>query len=65
MVESFLKYDYADMAAVVLGNLVRKGYVLRDEEMESYLKVELYCLFLYELGKLSLSFAEVGAMTVT
>jgi hypothetical protein len=44
--------------------LLLKGYHLSEEEMEGYLKVELYSLFLYELGKISLKFEEIEAMTV-
>ena len=45
--DDLLKYDYADIAAIIFNNLVQKGYHLSEEEMEGYLKIELYSLFLY------------------
>jgi hypothetical protein len=63
-VEQLLKFDYADAASALLRCIKKKGYFLSEKEEEYWLKVEMHCLFLYELGKLSLSFASLQQQTL-
>jgi hypothetical protein len=48
--------DNADHASLLFRTLLAKGYSLEQHEYEYWLKVELFGMFLYSLGKLTLSF---------
>lgn len=64
-VEVLLKYDYADAASNFMRNLQAKGYELTEAEIEQWLKVQVYNVFLYELSKLSLTFETIRNQTIT
>lgn len=51
-----MKVDNADHASLLFRTLISKGYILNEQEYEYWLKIELFGMFLYSLGKLSLTF---------
>lgn len=63
-IEELLSYDHADLASSCIRSLLGKGYSLAEEEMELAFKVEVYCLLLYELGRLSLDFSSLRCLSL-
>lgn len=53
------------MAASIMAELLRKGYHFSEQDYEYYIKIELFSMFLYSLGKLSLSFSDFENKSIT
>lgn len=64
VVDEWMKHDNGDMGGLLLRDLLQKGYLFSEGEYQYMLKVELYSMFLYSLGRLSLDFGEFREMKI-